>query len=89
MSRHPPEDVCAHRGRNGGGDTETEASLTMTIKQTLDYYLAKLQVGEEGATATEYIVLLVFIALAIIAGAILLGTAINGAFGKASTTITF
>jgi Flp pilus assembly pilin Flp len=59
----------------------------MMIKQTLDYYLAKFHAGEEGATATEYIVLLVFIALAIIAGAILLGGAINGAFTKAKTNI--
>jgi pilus assembly protein Flp/PilA len=60
----------------------------MMIKQTLDYYLAKFHAGEEGATATEYIVLLVFIALAIIAGAILLGGAINGAFTKAKTSIS-
>jgi Flp pilus assembly pilin Flp len=59
----------------------------MTIKQTLDYYLAKFHAGEEGATATEYIVLLVFIAIAIIAGAILLGGAINGAFSKAQGTV--
>ena len=59
----------------------------MMIKQTLDYYLAKLHDGEEGATATEYIVLLVFIALAIIAGAILLGGAINTAFSNAKTEI--
>jgi Flp pilus assembly pilin Flp len=60
----------------------------MMIKQTLDFYLAKFRAGEEGATATEYIVLLVFIALAIIAGAILLGGAINGAFEKAEGTIS-
>jgi Flp pilus assembly pilin Flp len=59
----------------------------MMIKQTLDFYLARFHAGEEGATATEYIVLLVFIALAIIAGAILLGSAINGAFTKAQTNI--
>ena len=59
----------------------------MMIKQTLDFYLAKFRAGEEGATATEYIVLLVFIALAIIAGAILLGNAINGAFSDAEKEI--
>jgi Flp pilus assembly pilin Flp len=59
----------------------------MTIKQFLDYYRAKLHVGEEGATATEYIILLVFIALAIIAGAIILGGAINGAFSGAGSKV--
>jgi pilus assembly protein Flp/PilA len=42
---------------------------------------------EEGATATEYIVLLVFIALAIIAGAIIFGGALNNAFNTASTRV--
>ena len=58
----------------------------MSIQQHLDYYRAYF-IREDGATATEYIVLLVFIALAIIAGAILLGDAINGAFGGAAETI--
>jgi Flp pilus assembly pilin Flp len=58
----------------------------MMISQYLNYFRAKLQV-EEGATATEYIVLLVFIALAIVAGALVLGGAINGAFDDAATQI--
>jgi Flp pilus assembly pilin Flp len=57
------------------------------ISQYMDYYRAKFHTGEEGATATEYIVLLVFVAIAIIAGTILLGTALNGAFGTASTRV--
>jgi Flp pilus assembly pilin Flp len=60
----------------------------MMIKQTLDYYLARFHAGEEGATATEYIVLLVFIALAIIIGATLLGGAINNAFTRAGTRVS-
>jgi Flp pilus assembly pilin Flp len=60
----------------------------MMIKQTLDYYLTRFRGGEEGATATEYIILLVFIALAIIVGAAVLGGAINGAFERAETTIS-
>ena len=47
----------------------------------------RLKGDDEGATATEYIVLLVFIALAIIAGATLLGNAINGAFGRGATSV--
>jgi Flp pilus assembly pilin Flp len=43
---------------------------------------------QEGATATEYIVLLVFIALAIIAGALFLGGALNTAFKGAGDRIT-
>jgi pilus assembly protein Flp/PilA len=42
---------------------------------------------EEGATATEYIVLLVFIALAIVAGATILGGAINTRFQGAGGEI--
>jgi Flp pilus assembly pilin Flp len=56
----------------------------------LQYYSAAWQLrrdSEEGATATEYIVLLVFIALAIIAGALLLGGALNGAFEGAGSAI--
>jgi pilus assembly protein Flp/PilA len=43
---------------------------------------------DEGATATEYIVLLVFIALAIIVGAGVLGTALNDKFDDAGDRIT-
>jgi pilus assembly protein Flp/PilA len=51
--------------------------------QTLDFW----ERNEDGATATEYIVLLVFIALAIIIGATALGTTINGRFERVSTSI--
>lgn len=47
----------------------------------------KLIRTEDGATATEYIFLLVFIAIAIIVGATLLGDAINGGFSAASTSV--
>jgi pilus assembly protein Flp/PilA len=42
---------------------------------------------DEGATATEYIVLLVFIAIAIIVGATLFGEALNGVFGEAGERV--
>lgn len=42
---------------------------------------------EEGATATEYIFLLVFIAIAIIVGATALGDALNAGFIDASTSV--
>jgi pilus assembly protein Flp/PilA len=45
--------------------------------------------NEEGAVATEYGLLLVLIALAIIAGATLLGAAINGLFTDAATELDF
>ena len=48
----------------------------------------RLKGDDEGATATEYIVLLVFIALAIIVGANALGLAINGAFQGGATRVT-
>ena len=47
----------------------------------------RMKGDDEGATATEYIVLLVFIALAIIVGATALGGAINTAFDDAGDQI--
>ncbi len=43
---------------------------------------------EDGATATEYIFLLVFIAIAIIVGATALGGALNSGFEDASSEVT-
>ena len=43
---------------------------------------------ERGATATEYPMLIVFIALAVAVGANVLGTGINGLFTKVSETLT-
>lgn len=42
---------------------------------------------EDGAVATEYALLLVLIALAIIAAAIALGVAIAGVFNRGATTL--
>lgn len=56
------------------------------LKSTYDYYRYRL-VGQEGATATEYLVLLVFIAIAIIAGATLFGDALNGLFRSSATAL--
>ena len=58
----------------------------MMMKQTLDYYRAYFA-REEGATATEYIVLLVFIALAIIAAVTFLGGNLDSAFRSAGERI--
>lgn len=44
--------------------------------------------NEHGAVATEYVVLLVLIAIAIIAGASVLASAINDKFNCASSVIT-
>ena len=60
--------------------------IDMMTKQTLDYYRAYFA-REEGATATEYIVLLVFIALAIIVAVTFLGTQLSGAFNSAGNRI--
>jgi pilus assembly protein Flp/PilA len=43
---------------------------------------------ERGATATEYAMLIVFIALAVAAGATALGGGINTLFNTVSTTLT-
>ena len=47
-------------------------------------YLRARFAREEGAVTTEYGLLIVFIALAVIAGMILLATALNGMFSDAS-----
>ena len=49
-------------------------------------FLQKLR-EQDGATATEYIFLLVFIAIAIIVGATALGTAVNAGFSSASASV--
>ena len=60
--------------------------------QMLDTYFRsawlRARGSEEGATATEYIILLVFIALAIIIGATFLGEQINAAFNRAGGRVT-
>ena len=43
---------------------------------------------ESGQDATEYVLLVVLIALAITAGMTVLATGINGAFNNASTSLT-
>jgi pilus assembly protein Flp/PilA len=58
----------------------------VNISAYYDYFRARFT-SEEGATATEYIVLLVFIAIAIIAGATLFGGALNGLFRDSATAI--
>jgi pilus assembly protein Flp/PilA len=48
----------------------------------------RVRVDERGATATEYAMLIVFIALAVAVGATALGGGINTLFTKVSTTLT-
>jgi Flp pilus assembly pilin Flp len=43
---------------------------------------------ERGATATEYALLVVFVALAIAVGANVLGTGLSGLFSKIGTTLS-
>lgn len=51
-------------------------------------FFGRLWKDESGQDATEYVLLVVLIALAITAGMTALATGINGAFGTASTTLT-
>lgn len=50
-------------------------------------FLNQLWRDESGQDATEYILLVVLIALAITAGMTVLATGINGAFSNASNTL--
>jgi Flp pilus assembly pilin Flp len=42
---------------------------------------------DEGATALEYVLLIVFVAFLLVAGMTLFGTAVNGAFEDAGTVV--
>ena len=50
-------------------------------------FINELWTDESGQDATEYVLLVVLIALAITAGMTVLATGINGAFSNASTTL--
>ncbi len=50
-------------------------------------FLKQLWTDETGQDATEYVLLVVLIALAITAGMTVLATGINGAFSNASNTL--
>ncbi len=50
-------------------------------------FINKLWTDESGQDATEYVLLVVLIALAITAGMTVLATGINGVFSDASTTL--
>jgi pilus assembly protein Flp/PilA len=47
-----------------------------------------LRRDERGATATEYALLVVFVALAIAAGATVLGNGLSGLFSRIGTTLS-
>ncbi len=66
-------------GRSGGSLTIWRFKMMQVIN--------KLWTDESGQDATEYVLLVVLIALAITAGMTVLATGINGAFGNASTTL--
>jgi pilus assembly protein Flp/PilA len=58
-----------------------------TKVQTMWLGLRDRFTNEEGAVATEYALLIVLIALAIVAAVTLLGTAISGKFGEAKDSL--
>jgi Flp pilus assembly pilin Flp len=53
----------------------------------MQQFLRNLWSDESGQDATEYVLLVVLIALAITAGMTVLATGINGAFSNASSTL--
>jgi Flp pilus assembly pilin Flp len=61
-------------------------SLFVKMQTTLAGLRSRME-NEDGAVATEYVVLLVLIAIAIIAGAAVLAAAINDKFNCASSSI--
>ncbi len=60
--------------------------MLTTVQAAFDYLRARFS-REDGAVTTEYGLLVVFIALAVIAGMIVLAIAINGMFGDAGTAL--
>ncbi len=53
----------------------------------MNRFFTRLWQDESGQDATEYVLLVVLIALAITAGMTVLATGINGAFSNAATTL--
>lgn len=60
--------------------------MLTTVQAAFDYLRARFS-REDGAVTTEYGLLVVFIALAVIAGMIILAVAINGMFDKAGNSL--
>ena len=85
-SLRAPHDQASRTGRDEGGE-----QVLLSVYTTLQAMWAGLRTrmeNEEGAVATEYVVLLVLIAIAIIAGASVLAGAINAKFECASSAIS-
>jgi Flp pilus assembly pilin Flp len=55
--------------------------------EAMKRFLNRLWQDDSGQDATEYVLLVVLIALAITAGMTVLATGINGAFSNAATTL--
>jgi Flp pilus assembly pilin Flp len=72
---------------DGDGDIEGRCKgMLMAIQFGVDYLKARFG-REDGAVSTEYGLLLVLIALAIVAAATALGLAISGVFEDASDSL--
>ena len=70
-------------GRAGYPGRDSNSGEGDTMKQ----FLNRLWRDESGQDATEYVLLVVLIALAITAGMTVLATGINGAFSNAATSL--
>jgi pilus assembly protein Flp/PilA len=57
------------------------------LKQTLEFYMARFRMNEEGATAVEYGVLIALIIAVLVAVIALIGTNLNIAFTEVSDEI--
>jgi pilus assembly protein Flp/PilA len=57
------------------------------VNQTLDYYIARFRVNEEGATAVEYGVLIALIIAILVAVIATIGTSLLSAFTKVDAAI--
>jgi pilus assembly protein Flp/PilA len=57
------------------------------LKQTLEYYMARFRLSEEGATAVEYGLLVAVIAIVMVVGAITLGQNLFTRFDEVATQV--
>ena len=80
-------DKCAERFVVVPRPVVVRPSPLLHLEEKMRRFLLELWREESGQDATEYVLLVVLIALAITAGMTVLATGINGAFSNASSTL--
>jgi Flp pilus assembly pilin Flp len=78
--------VTSPVGRSGAKDEQEGEGVFLSLATRVQVYLSRwreLIAGEAGAVATEYVLLLIFVAVAIVAAATLFGVALGESYKEA------